>query len=121
MKIVHRVHLNSQNMTGLVDADYQREVDRSTYRLEREWTAAQKALSAAQGRAERAQHRAESAKTARATNEANAALSVAWSVVEQRRRDLDTLARLLSQSPAGSVHRGDRSYRPVPVRHGSNI
>lgn len=121
MKITHRVPAYSQNMTGRIEPAYQREVDRSTSRLEREFAAASRALEAAENRAERALRKHEVAKGRKQSGTSRRELQVAWATVELRRDELERISRLMSSSPAGSTHRGDRSFRPVPVRHGGNI
>jgi hypothetical protein len=119
LKIQHRVPILSQNMTGKIDPEYQREVDATTHRLERDWANAQKSLEAATRRAERAERVAEVAKGRKRERSARDTLALAWATVELRRAELDRLGRIMSTSPAAAIHRGDKSFRPVPVRHGA--
>lgn len=106
-------------MTGLIPADYQREVDKTTDRLEREYVAEQKRLAAAEKRAERADRAVKSAGPGSAKRQAEKDRVLAQQLVEARRAELGRLQRLMSEAPASSVHRGRKSFRPVPVRHGS--
>lgn len=123
MKTRHRVPdlALTNNMTGRIEESYQAEVDRSTYRLEREYQREQKQLDAAQRRLDRVTAASQRASTERARKSFQREIRVAWELVEIRRTELNRLAGLMAQSPQSAANRGDRSYRPVPARHGGLI
>jgi hypothetical protein len=80
---------------------YEREVQESTRRLERRYQQARR-------RADRAEARLAQAHGHRARARLQAE-------VELRRAELAELERMMQAAPAGTQHRGTRSYRPVPV------
>jgi hypothetical protein len=106
-------------MTGLIEPEYQAEVDRSTARLEKQYRERQRAVASAERRA--AKLAATTTTPGKRTKAAERDLRAAWELVEQRRAELNRLAGLMQASPAGSQNRGRESYRPVPIRHGGNI
>lgn len=118
MKIPHRVPDVSPNMTGRLDPAYEGEVERSTERGEREYAQAQRRVDAAERRARRAEAEVEAARSPKERRLTRKQLAVAWALVELRRQDLAVIERTMQSSPASAGHRGDRSYRPVPDRHG---
>lgn len=84
-------------------------------RVEREATATtdarERAVLKARERLTRAEARVAEMRDRR---EAESRVQAAMRVAEDRRRELLELEALMRESPAGSVHRGKRSYRPVP-------
>jgi hypothetical protein len=123
MKILHKIPTLAltSNMTGKISDDYQRQVDRSTARLEMEFLQAQKALKAAERRAERAVQNLAKQKKRAAVEKSRREEIAAWEAVEVRRMELQSLARLMSTTPAGSANRGTESFKKVPITHGGNI
>lgn len=123
MKIQHRVPDSAltNNMTGRLTAEYQAEVDRSTERLQREYDQEMRRSAAAGRRLTRLQAKGRRATSSRQRRNIEREIRVAWEQVELRREELTRLASLMQSTPAGATHRGDRSFRPVPVRHGENF
>lgn len=119
--MTHRVPDISYNMTGKVDAAYQAEVDRSTARHEAEYRRAEKRLAAAERLAQRKEHQRSLASGGKRQRFAEREVRVAWELVVLRRAELERIAGIMQQSPAPATARGDRSYRQVPVRHGSSF
>jgi len=116
MKIQHRVPFSdfSQNMEGKVDPDYMREVDRSTSKLEREYRRAEKRFAAAERRAKKEADIVEKTKQVSEKRAAKKRYKVALEKLEEYRMELDRLARIMQESPAGAAHRGTKSFVPVP-------
>jgi hypothetical protein len=110
MKITHRVPTIAPR-SAITTPEYEAEVQRSTQALERRYRRAEQRLRSAEARRETVLRRqvreAQQRKYARELREAIA-------LVELRRTELEALARMMQAAPASSVHRGDRSYRPVP-------
>ena len=122
MKIQHRVPINniSYNMTGKLDPTYEAEVERSTKKLEKEWEKAQKRLESAKAAAESARLRAayvEEQKAERLERKtAEKEYRLALSLLAEREEELREIEIMMTSSPAGSQNRGNKSYRPVPVK-----
>lgn len=119
MKMQHRVPVDkiSYNMTGKLDPAYEAEVEKSTQKLEREWQRAQKRLESARKSAENARLRAESAKTAKKEKDrAQKEYKKALALIEERQAELREIELMMTYSPAGSQNRGNKSYRPVPIK-----
>lgn len=85
----------------VVDEDYEREVAKSTTRLEQRYRRAQ-------ARADRAVTRLATAKKQKASA---GSLRELERLVTRRREELEEVRRLMQTTPAGSVHRGRDSYR----------
>ena len=108
-------------MTGKLDPDYEREVDQMTARLERDYANAEKRVEASERRAARIERVKESAQTARDKKGYERDLAAAWEQVSARRDELARLASLMSASPASAAHRGTKSFRTVPAKHGPSF
>lgn len=111
MKIRHRVPVaafRSEPMTP----EYEAEVLAATSRLERQYRKAEKRLAQAIAKAEEAERQSQVRRVKRSV------VSDLWAVVELRRMELDSYARLMATSAQSSAHRGNASFRPVPVNHG---
>ena len=123
MRITHRVPAVAltNNMTGRLDPDYEREVERQTAQRVTRFEAAERALEAATKRAQKAERKAAEASTTKAKRLTARELTAAWELVEHRRNELDNLHRLMTATPAGSANRGTKSFRQVPARQGSII
>lgn len=117
MKYRHRVPILPP-VSAVVTPEYQAEVDRSTARAEREYQQAQTRLAAAERRAERVRKQ-----NVPATKQRHHAreLATALALVELRRAELEELARMMQSAPSTVSHRGRKSYRPIPVTHGTNL
>lgn len=109
------------NMTGHIDPEYQREVDRSTNKLEIEYARETRKLIADERRHARLARTAPNAKTRGTRSHREREMRDLWTAIEARRVELRRMERLMSASPQSSSHRGTGSYRPVPVRMDSNI
>lgn len=95
----------------VLSEEYEREVERSTSRLEREYARAQKRVRQAEARLAKAKLTARTATTkvkAHVIAELEAAL-------QARRDELEEYRRMMVSVPASANHRGTKSYRPVPV------
>lgn len=96
----------------VLDEVYQREVDRSTSKLERQYARAEKRVEQAEGRLAKARRDERTKTKARVLAELEAALQI-------RRDELEELRRMMVAVPASAAHRGTRSFRPVPVGRGN--
>jgi hypothetical protein len=115
MRIKHRLPVLPAK-SAEVSAEYQAEVDRATSAAERRFRVAQQRLESAERRRDRLQAQRVTAARAR---QHKRDLATALALVELRRAELEELARMMQSSPASAVHRGDRSYRPVPAGNGT--
>lgn len=95
-----------------LDEAYEREVERSTSKLERAYARAQKRVEQAEARLRRARQDVQQ----QAKRHAIAQLELA---LETRRQELEEFHRMMVSVPASAAHRGRDSFRPVPIRHGS--
>lgn len=93
----------------VLDEVYQRQVDRSTSRLERQYARAEKRAQQAKVRLERARRDTRTKKQQLAELEA---------LVQIRLDELEEYRRMMVAVPAGATHRGTKSFRPVPHRDG---
>lgn len=107
MKIVHRVP-PLEPRSAVVSSEYQAEVDRHTAKAEARYRAACRRVDRAEARLARLQAKRGTPPLARQIAEAAA-------LVELRQRELDALHSLMQAAPASAVHRGRKSFRPVPV------
>lgn len=103
----HKINHGWTVPSDVVDEDYQRQVDRTTDKSERVYAAALKRVQAAEQRLAKVTSIKSPVTRARETKAARASL-------EARRQDLIALQALMTQTPAGSQHRGVDSYRAVP-------
>jgi hypothetical protein len=121
VRLHHHVPDVSHNMTGKIDAAYEAEVQRSTENGEKAYARAQKRLAAAEARAARLEREVAEARSPKERRLTKKELGIAWALVELRRDDLNLLHRQMTSTPASATHRGDGSYRPVPIRHGGAV
>lgn len=98
----------ARSSPAVVDDAYEREVQRSTSRLERLYARAQR-------RAERAEERLRKARSDGRKKVAAHVLAQLEAVVQMRRDELEEYRRMMVGVPASADHRGTRSFRPVPV------
>lgn len=106
MKIRHKInHGWSPDRTDPVWAErIEREAERHTDAAEKRYRDAEERLS-------RARAKLDAVESATIPNRSKIKR---WrQIVEQRRQELNAIARLMQQSPAGSQHRGKGSYRGV--------
>lgn len=97
----------------VLDEEYQRQVDRSTSKLERQYVRAQKRVEQAEGRLQRAKQ--DTHRKVKAT-----LLAQLEAELQARRDELEEYRRMMVGVPASAAHRGTKSFRPVPVaRHDS--
>lgn len=97
---------------AVLDERYQRQVDRSTEKLERQYAQAAKRLRQAEARLARVQATSPAPKRHE--------LARLEAVIQIRRDELEELRRMMVSVPASSTHRGTESFRPVPIaRHDS--
>lgn len=111
MKIRHRVP-SAECRPAVVSDEYEAEVARATQSAERRYRQAQQRLAAAERRLE---------KVRSTTRPVPGDIAVATALVELRRQELDELARMMQSAPATAVHRGTRSFGPVPRTFGSRL
>lgn len=104
MRITHKVRAAREPKPVEVGEAYQREVDRSTDKLGREYAKAWKRADAAEGRYRRAQ--AQQTKAHQLVS-----LRAEWL---RRADELRELELLMTQSPAGAAHRGVEGWTKVP-------
>jgi hypothetical protein len=118
MKITHRVPVDliSDNMTGKLDPDYERQVNRSTRKLEVQYARAQRRVEAVEKRALKAQVRSETLKAKKERDKAKKEYKDLILELEARRLELMELERMMTYSPAGSQNRGKESFKPVPSK-----
>lgn len=90
-----------------LSAQYQREVDRSTEKLEREFARAEK-------RVQQAEARLGKAKTDVRVKTKRHVIAELEAALEIRRDELEGYRRMMVAVPASAEHRGTKSYRPVP-------
>lgn len=109
MRIKHKVHLPREAKPALVDESYQRQIDRSTEKLQRRYERAKKATEAARFRRDRIALIVGNDKLrARRLADAQAALTA-------RLAELDELERLMQANPGASLtHRGREGWTKVP-------
>lgn len=106
------------NMTGRVDPEYEAEVEAMTARRELAWEKAERALENVVRRHENAKRRAETAKTRAAREHAKREIAKLWEEIEARRAELAVLQGIMQSSPQSAAHRGSKSHRTLPARHG---
>lgn len=114
MKLQHRVPDFSQNMTGKLDPDYEREVERSTVKLEVAYAKAQRRLESVQKRKERAEQKLLTLKTKKSRVATEKELKKLLAEFTAREEELKAIYELMTYTPAGSSNRGIKSFRPVP-------
>jgi len=116
MKPQHRVRYKevSYNMTGKLDPDYEREVEASTTKLEVAYERAVRRAEAVEKRISRAAHKMGTAKVKKSRETARREHELALAEYEDRLREIREIESLMQSSPASSVHRGTKSFRPVP-------
>lgn len=98
----------AQHAPVVLDDAYEREVQRSTDKLERAYARAQKRVTQAEGRLAKAQREERTRRKAHVLAQLEAAL-------QARRNELEEYRRMMVGVPASAAHRGTRSFRPVPV------
>lgn len=94
----------------VLDEVYQREIERSTSKLERQYARAQKRVREAETRLDRARQDTRRKVTANLLAQLEAQL-------QARRDELEEFRRMMIGVPASAAHRGTRSFRPVPLAH----
>lgn len=109
MRISHKVRLPRDPKPVVIDEAYQREVDRSTDKLQRRYERVKKSAEAARFRRDRAALIVGNKKVAaQRLAEAEAALA-------GRLAELDELERLMRENPYASLaHRGTKGWTKVP-------
>ena len=115
MKLQHRVPDFSRNMTGKLDPDYEREVERSTTKLEVAYARAQRRLEAIEKRKQKLEHKIATTKTKKSKVVAEKELKKLLSEYVAREEELKAIVELMTATPAGSKHRGVKSFRPLPL------
>jgi vacuolar-type H+-ATPase subunit E/Vma4 len=91
----------------VIEDEYEQQIQRATAKLER-------AYAKAQRRAEQAEERLRRAKVRRGIKKH--VIAELQALLEVRRAELAEYERMMVASPASAVHRGIKSYRPVPQR-----
>lgn len=115
MKLQHRVPDFSQNMTGKLDPDYEREVERSTTKLEVAYARAQRRLEAVEKRRGKLERKLTTVKSKKSRAVAEKELKKLLSEYVDREEELRTIVEMMTSTPAGSLHRGIKSFRPLPL------
>ena len=115
MKLQHRVPDFSRNMTGKLDPDYEREVERSTTKLEVAHARAQRRLEAVEKRREKLERKISTTKTKKSRAVAEKELKKLMSEYLAREEELKAIVELMTATPASSRHRGVKSFRPLPL------
>lgn len=105
-------HNAPEPRSAAITPEYQAEVDRSMDRGRQRWEHTQAELAKAERR--RARTAAKKPRTAKQTKHQKRLLAELDELIELHRMRLRDLSALMTQSPQSSVHRGTRSYRPVP-------
>lgn len=109
MKVTHRVPaIATEPRSAVVDEAYAREVERDTARGEARYRRAAARVEAAEKHLARLERQRGAKSKTRQIREAAAA-------VELRRQELATLHGVMQAAPASAIHRGRRSFRPVPT------
>lgn len=98
-----------------LDEAYEREVQRSTEKLERLYRRALKRVEQAEAKLAAARERIQAAKPRRRPAPKQHALVELELELETRRAELEEFRRMMISVPASAAHRGVRSFRPVPV------
>lgn len=107
MKIKHRVPAAQMVRSDPITPEYQAEVDRTTARAEAAYARALKRLHAAEERLAQVQ--------ARRAPKRKQQIAELEAMVELRRTELETLHRMMTSSPASSMHRGTKAgHRHIP-------
>lgn len=91
----------------VLTAQYEREVERSTEKLEREYARAKKRVQQAEARLGKAQRDSTTKTKRHLIAELEAHLQI-------RRDELEEYRRMMVAVPASAEHRGVKSFRPVP-------
>lgn len=91
----------------VLDVRYEREVQRSTEKLERAYARAEK-------RAQQAEQRLERAKANPRHRAKQHLIATLEAELQVRRDELEEYRRMMVAVPASAEHRGTKSYRPVP-------
>jgi hypothetical protein len=97
-----------------VDPAYEAEVRACTERGEREHQRLQDRLARGEAKLARATAHAR-------TRRGRQQVAVLTALVEIRRAELEDYQRTMVAVGASAVHRGTKSFRPVPERHGSGL
>lgn len=92
----------------VLDDAYEREVQRSTEKLERAYRRAER-------RAQQAEARLAKAKRDPKVSRKRHVIADLEAAVQARRDELEEYRRMMVSVPASAVHRGRDSFRPVPV------
>jgi hypothetical protein len=98
----------------VVPADYEDQVQRSTEKLERAYARAQK-------RVERAKASLAQAKQEPITKKNEQLVAQYQALLDIRLAELENYRRMMCSVPASAIHRGTRSFRPVPNRESSSL
>lgn len=107
MKIQHRPYTGPL-ASDPITPEYQAEVDRDTARAEAHYRRAQQRLH-------RAEERLSKVRSQKATGQHKRQVAELEAIVELRRQELLNLHKLLTASPASSLHRGrNGGHRHVP-------
>ena len=113
MKLTHRHKKNnySENMTGKLDPAYEREVERSTNKLEVEYAAAQRRLESAEKQKIKAEERLAKSNGKKTKAQAQREFDLALQAFIEREHEFQEIVRLMNGTPASSMHRGNKSHR----------
>jgi len=115
VKLQHRVPDFSRNMTGKLDPDYEREVERSTTKLEVAYARAQRRLEAVEKRKDKLERKVATTKTKKSKAVAERELKKLLVEYLAREKELRLIVELMTTTPAGSRYRGVKSFRPLPL------
>jgi hypothetical protein len=112
----HRVPVEIvMRITAEITPEYQRQVDRSTEKLEREYIQAQKRLEAAERRALKVGPEPHAKKRRSTADTREKRLIDLWAEVELRRQELMDIERLMHGSHVPQRNRGRGSFKPVGI------
>jgi hypothetical protein len=122
MKMTHRVPVDliSYNMTGKLDPDYERQVERSTSKLEAQYAKAQRRVEAMEKRVLHVQMQSETLKAKKSRDKAKKEYKTLILELEARRLELLELEKMMTYTPAGSQNRGTKSFKPAPSKVWAN-
>lgn len=122
MKMTHRVPVDliSYNMTGKLDPDYERQVERSTSKLEAQYAKTQRRVEAMEKRVLHVQMQSETLKAKKSRDKAKKEYKTLILELEARRLELLELEKMMTYTPAGSQNRGTKSFKPAPSKVRAN-
>ena len=97
-----------------LDEAYEREVERSTEKLVRQYTRALKRVQQVEAKLRAAREQLQAPRPSRRAPKKHTMVELELEL-EARRAELEEFRRMMVSVPASAAHRGTSSYRPVPI------